>query len=118
MSCTDWRWWCAREGGRSPVEKDFHDLPKDVQGAFLRLMEAWMTGVLASDGDACKRYGQYGILYFRHSKGNNPYRLFFVMEGTIAIILDAQHKNQRKIDNETKARLKSRARSGSSKEFS
>lgn len=117
MTASAWEWWCASPGGRSAPEKDFYAFPGDIQGAFFDLMEAWLDGSITVDGDSCKSYGQFGVLYLRHQKGNNPYRLYFVQRGDIAVAIHATYKNQQKIDRKTKDLLRARARKGSSKPF-
>lgn len=117
MKVGDWAWWCASAGARSPAEKEFAKFPDDVRGAFFDLMKGWLDGSVTPAGQACASYGRHGIMYLRHRKGNNPYRVYFVVDGAKAVIIHAAYKNQRKIDRKSQALLKERATSGTSKPF-
>lgn len=117
-TCKDWELWCATTGARSPAEKDLDGLPPGIQGTFFDLMESWLEGSLRVDGDSCKSFGEKGILYLRCRKGTNQYRLYFVMEDDIAVVLHACYKNQQRVDKKTKAMLLKRAASGTSRPFS
>lgn len=111
-TCTDWDWWRASEGARSPVKKEWDGLPPVAQGDLTRLMERWECGDLQPVGGDCARFGQWGVLYLRVRIGNNPYRLYFQMRGDIAVILHVAYKNQQKVDKATTKLLKTRATGG------
>lgn len=115
MSCTDWAWWCASPGGRSAVEKEFDAMPPDVQGTFLGLMEAWIDGELTVDGETCCRYGQFNVLYLKIQQGSNPFRVYFVQRGSVAVALHATRKKDQKINKQIRETLKQRAKGGSYK---
>lgn len=112
-TCTDWDWWRSAEGSRSPVEKEWDSIPAWAQGEFKRLMERWEQGDLQPVGGDCARMGEWGVLYLRVRRSSNPFRLYFQIRGTVAVVLHVTYKNQQKIDKATSKLLKKRANSGS-----
>ena len=117
-TCTDWEWWQATPTARSPAKKEWdQDIPATIKGEFARLMERWETGDLQPAGGDCKRLNG-DITYLRVRRGNNHYRLYFAMRGSVAVVLHVAYKNQQTIDKATMALLKKRASSGTSREVS
>lgn len=109
-NCTDWDWWRATPGARSPVEKEWASIPSDIQAELTRLMERWEEGDLQPVGGDCARLGQEDVLYLRVRRGSNHYRLYFRMRGTTAVALHVAYKNQQKIDKATMQKIIKRAK--------
>ena len=111
-TCTDWDWWRSSAGARSPAEKEWCSIPGAIQGEFTRLMERWEEGDLQPVGGDCDRLGRESILYLRVRNGNNPYRLYFKMNGDTAVVLHVTYKNQQRVDKATMRLITTRAKSG------
>lgn len=106
--CDDWYWWSQSEDGLPNTYREFSKLDPHGQAALLDQMDAFMRGELLRPMSKLAK----GVLELRANVGKNQYRILFMMEGRIAVVLTAFAKKDQRLSKRDEEKAQRRARTG------
>jgi len=106
--CDDWLWWSTTATGLPKSYPEFMKLNEAGQQALLEQMDAFRRGELLRSVSKITK----GILELRANVGKNQFRILFLMDRRVAVVLTAFAKKDQSLSKKDVERAESRVRTG------